>query len=148
MINSLLVEHIKNLLLSDPLDIYSGEEETVSQSSYELVDLRSLTAITVPVDYEDNDDEEEEDDIKIYLTRAIGSANLFIAASIVCDEVTHGKSLSDISEKDLTLFQESWRSIISLLLGERFMRETQETAHSKIKLIVNNSELPSIGAQQ
>ena len=148
MINSLLVEHIKNLLLSDPLDIYSGEEETVSQSSYELVHLRSLTAITVPVDYEDNDDEEEEDDIKIYLTRAIGSANLFIAASIVCDEVTHGKSLSDISEKDLTLFQESWRSIISLLLGERFMRETQETAHSKIKLIVNNSELPSIGAQQ
>jgi hypothetical protein len=145
MIESLLLEHIKKLLLSDPLDIYSDEEETVSQSSYELVESRELTT-TVIVDAEsfeyDLQQSEEAD-----FSRVIGSANLFIAASIVCDEVTHGKALSKLNEEELLLFQETWREVINLLLGERFMRETQQTAHSKIKLVVNNRELPNVGVQ-
>ena len=146
MTNTLLLEHIKKLLLSDPLDIYSDEDDTVSQSSYELVSTRTLTTTTTIVDsdyYEELDLDDNTD-----LSRGIGSAIFFIAAAIVCDEVTHGKSLSGISEEDLLVFQEAWRNIINILLGERFMRETQETAHSKIKLVVNNSELPNIGAQQ
>jgi hypothetical protein len=136
MIDSLLLNHIKELLLSPPLDIYSEYEETVSQSSYELVEPRDL---------EINTDEDKE--YAIECSRVIGSANLFIAASIVCDEVTHGKVLSELTEQDLNIFQDHWRSLINQLLGERFMRETQEIAHSKIKLVIDNKELPDIGVQ-
>jgi hypothetical protein len=139
MIDALLLKHVKELLLSAPLDIYSEYEETVSQSSYELVETRDLE-ITV-----DEDDEDEE--YAIECSRVIGSANLFIAASIVCDEVTQGKLLSELNEDDLSIFQEHWRSLINQLLGERFMRETQEIAHSKIKLVIDNKELPDIGVQ-
>lgn len=142
MIEPLLVNHIKELLLSAPLEIYSEYDQTVSQSSYELVEPR-----TIEININNIEDDEEEDDIEIYLSRAIGSANLFIAASLVCDEVTYGKMLSDLSEKDLETFQTHWRSLINQLLGERFMRETQEIAHSKIKLVINNKELPNIGVQ-
>lgn len=141
MIDLLLVSHIKELLLSAPLDIYSEYEETVSQSSYELVEPRTVETNI------DELEEEDYDDLEIYLSRVIGSANLFIAASLLCDEVTHGKTLSDLSEEDLELFQTHWRSLINQLLGERFMRETQEIAHSKIKLVINNRELPNIGVQ-
>lgn len=138
MINNLLLEHVKKLLLSPPLDIYSEYEETVSQSSYELVEPRSLNIIN---ELDDDDYENDED------SRVIGSANLFIAASIVCDEVTQGKSLSSLSEQDLEIFQEHWRTLINNLVSERFMRETQEVAHSKIQLVINNKELPDIGVQ-
>ena len=141
MINAVLLNHIKELLLSPPLDIYSEYEETVSQSSYELVETRDLE-ITV-----DDDEDDEDGEYAIECSRVIGSANLFIAASIVCDEVTHGKLLSDLNENDLNTFQEHWRSLINQLLGERFMRETQEIAHSKIKLVIDNKELPDIGVQ-
>lgn len=143
MINSLLLEHIKKLLLSAPLDIYSECEETVSQSSYELVEPRPLN---IETDYfsefsGDSEDTAEDD------SRVIGSANLFIAASIVCNEVTQGKNLSNLSEKDLSVFQEYWKIVLNCLVSERFMRETQEVAHSKIKLVINNKELPDIGVQ-
>ena len=136
MIDGLLLNHVKELLLSAPLDIYSEYEETVSQSSYELVEPRDLE-ITV----------DEDEEYAIECSRVIGSANLFIAASIVCDEVTHGKLLSELNDEDLNIFQEHWRSLINQLLGERFMRETQEIAHSKIKLVIDNKELPDIGVQ-
>lgn len=137
MIDSLLLNHVKELLLSAPLDIYSEYEETVSQSSYELVEPRNIEVSVEEL--EDNEYDEE--------SRVIGSANLFIAASIVCDEVTHGKLLSELNDEDLNIFQEHWRSLINQLLGERFMRETQEIAHSKIKLVIDNKELPDIGVQ-
>jgi hypothetical protein len=140
MINAALLNHVKELLLSPPLDICSEYEETVSQSSYELVEARTVE-LTIDDLEEDEEYETEEN------SRIIGSANLFIAASIVCDEVTHGKLLSDLNENDLDTFQEHWRALINQLLGERFMRETQEIAHSKIKLVINNKELPDIGVQ-
>lgn len=145
MNDQLLLDHVKKLLLSPPLDIYSEYEETVSQSSYELVEPRTLDIDVEYFDkeYEYEEDEQQEED----LSRIIGSANLFIAASIVCDEVTHGKKLSDLTDQDLNEFQTHWRSLIDQLLGERFMRETQEVAHSKIKLVINNKELPNIGVQ-
>lgn len=139
--DSLLLEHIKKLLLSAPLDIYSEYEETVSQSSYELVDSRPLN---IETDYFSEFAVEDEDEDT---SRVIGSANLFIAASIVCNEVTQGKNLSNLSEKDLSIFQEYWKTILNRLVSERFMRETQEVAHSKIKLVINNKELPDIGVQ-
>jgi hypothetical protein len=135
MNDELLINHIKKILLSAPLDIYSEEEETVSQSSYELVEARHL-------DITEDDYEVEEE-----YSRVIGSVNLFIAASIVCDEVTQGKSLAKLTEEDLDNFNTYWRSIIDLLVGQRFMRETQQVAHGKLKLIVNNNELPNVGVQ-
>jgi hypothetical protein len=146
MIQDLLVTHLKKILLSAPLDIFSEEEETLSKSSYELVEARLIESKNNDSDeayeYEDEDDNESDD-----FNRIIGSANLFIAASIVCEESTQGKTLSDLSEKDLDNFQTNWKAIINQLLGERFIRETQEVAHSKIKLIIDNKELPNIGVQ-
>ncbi len=135
MIDEVLIKHIKELLLSAPLDIFSEEDETVSQSSYELVEPRTLDILV--------DDEYDDEEI----SRIIGSVNIFIAASIVCDEVTQGKSLSKLNDEDLNKFQDYWRTIIDQLVSERFMRETQEVAHKKIKLIVDNKELPSFGVQ-
>lgn len=132
MIDTPLVEYIKQLLLSTPADIISEEQESISHSSFELVEPREL---------EDEDDEDEED-----LTRYIGSVNLFIAAALVCDEVTQGRSLQKLNEADSQKFEFAWRSVINRLKEERFIRETQLVAHSKIKLVVDNDKLPNIGA--
>ena len=132
MIDTPLVEYIKQLLLSTPADIVSEEQESISHSSFELVEPREL---------EDDDDDEEED-----LTRYIGSVNLFIAAALVCDEVTQGRSLQRLDDADSQKFESAWRSVINRLKEERFIRETQLVAHGKIKLVVDNDKLPNIGA--
>lgn len=134
MIDTPLVEYIKQLLLSTPADIVSEEQESISHSSFELVEPREL-------EDEDDDDDDEED-----LTRYIGSVNLFIAAALVCDEVTQGRSLQRLNEADSQKFESAWRSVINRLKEERFIRETQLVAHGKIKLVVDNDKLPNIGA--
>ena len=86
----MLLEHIKNILLSEPLDIFSEEDETLSQSSFELVTARQES------DFEDYDEEDEDFE---ELSRYIGSANLFIAAAIVCDVTSRGKSISTLNDE-------------------------------------------------
>ena len=133
----MLLEHIKNILLSEPLDIFSEEDETLSQSSFELVTARQES------DFEDYDEEDENFE---ELSRYIGSANLFIAAAIVCDVTSRGKSISTLNDEELEIFNKKWKSLINQLKEERFIRELQPIAHSKIKLVVNNEGLPNIGA--
>ena len=133
----MLLEHIKNILLSEPLDIFSEEDETLSQSSFELVTARQKS------DFEDYDDEDEDFE---ELSRYIGSANLFIAAAIVCDVTSNGKSINTLNDEELEIFNKKWKSLINQLKEERFIRELQPIAHSKIKLVVNNEGLPNIGA--
>jgi hypothetical protein len=133
----MLLEHIKNILLSEPLDIFSEEDETLSQSSFELVTARQES------DFEDYDEEDEDFE---ELSRYIGSANLFIAAAIVCDVTSRGKSISTLNDEELEIFNKKWKSLINQLKEERFIRELQPIAHSKIKLVVNNEGLPNIGA--
>ena len=133
----MLLEHIKNILLSEPLDIFSEEDETLSQSSFELVTARQES------DFEDYDEEDEDFE---ELSRYIGSANLFIAAAIVCDVTSRGKSISTLNDEELEIFNKKWKSLINQLKEERFIRELQPISHSKIKLVVNNEGLPNIGA--
>ena len=133
----MLLEHIKNILLSEPLDIFSEEDETLSQSSFELVTARQESNFE---DYDEEDEDFEE------LSRYIGSANLFIAAAIVCDVTSRGKSISTLNDEELEIFNKKWKSLINQLKEERFIRELQPIAHSKIKLVVNNEGLPNIGA--
>jgi hypothetical protein len=80
MIDAKLFEYIKQVIASGPADIVSEEFESISHSSFELVEPRELD------DEEEIDEDEDED-----LTRYIGSVNLFIAAALVCDEVTQGR---------------------------------------------------------
>jgi hypothetical protein len=137
----MLLEHIKNILLSEPLDIFSEEDETLSQSSFELVTARQKSDFE-DYDYEDEDDDEDFEE----LSRYIGSANLFIAAAIVCDVTSNGKSINTLNNEELEIFNKKWKSLINQLKEERFIRELQPIAHSKIKLVVNNEGLPNIGA--
>jgi hypothetical protein len=123
VINLDLVDYIKTLIVSEPIDIYSEEEETVNESNFELVNPR---------------DTEE--------GRYIGSANLFVSAYLVCYEVTNGASLSDLSESNKEKFETAWLGLLELLKAQRFIREKQELVHSKIKLVINNDRLPTIGA--
>jgi len=134
MIEQKLFEYIKQVIASGPADIVSEEFESISHSSFELVEPREID--------EDEIDEDEDED----LTRYIGSVNLFIAAALVCDEVTQGRSLQKLNKTDSAKFESAWRSVINQLKEERFIRETQPIAHSKIKLVVDNDKLPNIGA--
>jgi hypothetical protein len=118
-----LVDYIKELLISDPVDIYSEEEETVNESNFELVEPRT------------ND-----------FGRYIGSANIFISAFLVCDEATNGESLNNLTDVNKRKFETEWVSLLDLLKTERFIREKQQLAHSKIKLVVDNDRLPTLGA--
>lgn len=140
MIEQNLVDYVKKILLSDPVDIFYEEQESISHSSFELVDPREVS------DDDDDEDEEYEEDDDEDLTRYIGSVNLFVAAALVCDEVTHGRALQKLNKADSAKFESAWRFLINQLKEERFIRETQLVAHSKIKLVVDNDKLPNFGA--
>jgi hypothetical protein len=143
MIQQELIDHIKNILVSHPVDIFNEELESVSHSSFELVEPRDIE--DTDEDFEDDDDDEDDEDVEDSLRR-IGSVNVFIAAAILCDEVTQGRSIQKLNEVDSAKFESAWRSLINQLKEERFIRETQLVAHSKIKLVVDNDKLPKFGA--
>jgi hypothetical protein len=136
MINNVLLDYVKEVLISEPLDIFSEENETVSQSVFELVEPREYD-----IEFLTDDDEDDEEKNLRY----IGSGNVFIAASIVCDEATDGQILAFLNESDLDKFNFVWKSLINHLKEERFIREIQPVAHSKIKLVVDNERLPQSG---
>ncbi len=127
--DDLLIEYIRSVLSSNPVDIFSTEEDSVNHSCFELVDPRTFSES----EYLDS--------------RYIGSANMFIVASIICYEVTEGKGLGDIKDEDLDIFQNKMNDITEKLKKERFIREIQPVAHSKIKLVVDNLEPPDLGVQ-
>jgi hypothetical protein len=131
MISNKLREYIKEVLSSRPLDIYSEEEETVSHSAYEL--LTSRKDVSYLKDEDDYFDEEGND-----LTKTIGSANLFVAATLVCKESTDKYYTSELTDEEKISFDNEWENFLQSLIDERFMREIKLVAQSKIKLIVNN----------
>lgn len=107
-----LTEYIQQLLLSEPLDIYSEEENFYTESSFELVHPRPL------------------------FDRKIGSANLFIAAALVCQEYLGEFTTEKLNDPS---FLTQWNVILDSLIEQKFIRETQLSAHSKIKLVVDNT---------
>lgn len=121
--NELLIK-IKDLLLSQPLDIYSEDSDTVNESNFELVDSR----------YDEDSIEEE--------ARYIGSANMFIAASLACYAYFDCKELDDLSDDELTEFADSWNNILEILKEQRYIREVGLLAKEKIKVVVDNTKLP------
>jgi hypothetical protein len=118
--NIQLLEKIKDILESDPLDIYSRETETVNESNFELVLSR----------YEDEDD------------RYIGSANLFIAASLACYDYYDSTNIDDLTEEQLEEFVSSWAEILNYLKQDRFIRDIGLLSKEKIKIVVDNTKLP------
>lgn len=116
-----IIEKVKEILLSQPLEIYSAEESTVGESNYELVNSRIKT---------DLDD------------RIIGSANLFLAATLSYYVKINEKTVRDFSEEELEDFADYWKSILNILTEERFLREIQQFARQKIKVVVDNTQSP------
>ena len=116
-----IIEKVKEILLSQPLEIYSAEESTVGESNYELVNSRVKT---------DLDD------------RIIGSANLFLAATLSYYVKINEKTVRDFSEEELEDFADYWKSILNILTEERFLREIQQFARQKIKVVVDNTQSP------
>jgi hypothetical protein len=115
-----LLEKIKDILESDPLDIYSRETDSVNESNFELVLSR----------YEDEDD------------RYIGSANLFIAASLACYDYYDSTNIDDLTDKQLEEFVSSWAEILNYLKQDRFIRDIGLLSKEKIKIVVDNTKLP------
>jgi len=131
MISDKLKEYIKDILISKPLDIYSEEDDTVSHSAFELLESREdISYLSSDDDYFD----EEGND----LTKVIGSANLFVAATLVCKETTDKTYSSDLTDEEQIIFDKEWKNFLQSLTDERFMREIRLVAQSKIKLIVDN----------
>jgi hypothetical protein len=122
--NTLLLEKIKDLLESDPLDIYSRDTETVNETNFELVDSR----------YEEDLQEEED--------RYIGSANLFIAASLACYEHFDCTSIDNLTDKQLSDFVTVWAELLKYLKEDRFIRDIGLLSKEKIKIVVDNTKLP------
>ncbi len=111
-----VLDKIKEILSSDPLEIYSAEEETVGESNFELVDSR------------DKND-----------SRVIGSANMFIAATVAYYIKIEEETVREFSEEELEDFAAHWNSILDLLKEQRFLREIELLARQKIKVVVDNT---------
>lgn len=115
---------IKEILVSSPLDIYSDEDETINEANYELVSSRF-----------DEDSLSEED-------RYIGSANMFIAASLICYDHFNFDSINELTEEQLTEFYSIWHEIVAELKKERFIREIGLLSKNNLKIVVDNTKLP------
>ncbi len=118
------MDKIKEILASTPLDIYSEESDTINEANFELVASRFT---------EDSLSEED---------RYIGSANMFIAASLVCYDYFDFARIDDLSEEDLNEFYMVWKDVVEVLKKERFIREIGLLSKNNIKVVVDNTKLP------
>lgn len=111
-----LINKIKEILLSPPLDILSADEDTITESVFELVSKR--------------------DDGSIY----IGSANMFIASSLTCYVSLGYDEIKAVSDEDLNNFATYWNSILVSLQNEKFIRYTKENRISNmLNIAVDNT---------
>lgn len=111
-----LIDKIKEILLSPPLDILSSDEDTITESVFELVSKR--------------------DDGSIY----IGSANMFIASSLTCYVSLGYDEIKAVSDEDLDNFATYWNSILVSLQNEKFIRYTKENRISNmLNIAVDNT---------
>ena len=119
-----LIQKIKDILESTPLDIYSESSDTVNEANFELVNSRFET-----------DKLTEED-------RYIGSANMFIAASLVCYDYFDFTTIDELTEEQLDEFYLVWKDVIEVLKKDRFIREIGLLSKNNIKVVVDNTKLP------
>lgn len=119
-----LLEKIKDILTSEPLDIYDSEEETITESNLELVDSRYET-----------DSLSEED-------RYIGSGNIFIAATILAYISLKETKIRELTDEELELSNQYWDFVVNKLKAERFIRDTKLQANEQIRVVVDNTRLP------
>jgi len=119
-----LIQKIKDILESTPLDIYSESSDTVNEANFELVNSRF-----------ENDKLTEED-------RYIGSANMFIAASLVCYDYFDFTTIDELTEEQLDEFYLVWKDVIEELKKDRFIREIGLLSKNNIKVVVDNTKLP------
>jgi hypothetical protein len=119
-----IIDKIKEIILSSPIDIYSEESDSITEANYELVNSRFS-----------KDSKSEE-------ARYIGSANMFIAASLFCYDYFDTESIEELSEDQLNEFYISWQELISQLKEERFLRNTGLLSKNSIKVVVDNTKLP------
>ena len=119
-----LIQKIKDILESTPLDIYSESSDTVNEANFELVNSRFET-----------DKLTEED-------RYIGSANMFIAASLVCYDYFDFTTIDELTEEQLDEFYLVWKDVIEELKKDRFIREIGLLSKNNIKVVVDNTKLP------
>jgi hypothetical protein len=112
---------IKEIIASTPLDIYSEENETVNESNFELVHSRF-----------EKDTGSKED-------RYVGSANLFLAATLVCYDYYECESIDELSDEELEDFQHIWRGLLNKLKQDRFIREIGLLSKNNIKVVVDNT---------
>lgn len=119
-----LMNKIKDILVSTPLDIYSESSDTINEANFELVSSRF------------SEDKLSEED------RYIGSANMFIAASLVCYDYFDFTTIDDLTEEQLDEFYLVWKDVIEELKKERFIREIGLLSKNNIKVVVDNTKLP------
>lgn len=119
-----LIQKIKDILESTPLDIYSESSDTVNEANFELVNSRF-----------EKDKLTEED-------RYIGSANMFIAASLVCYDYFDFTTIDELTEEQLDEFYLVWKDVIEELKKDRFIREIGLLSKGNIKVVVDNTKLP------
>ena len=116
-----LLETLRDIIESDPLDIYSSEEDSITECVFELVESR----------YEEDNNEEED--------RYIGSANILIASSLLIYVLSGMKDLDKISEIEEELYYKQWEEILLALQNEKFIRPTKLTTKESIKVVVDNT---------
>lgn len=117
-----LLEKIKDILESEPLDIYDSEAETVTESNLELVESRYET-----------------DSLELS-DRYIGSANIFIAASILAYISLGEPKIRELSEDELEISGKYWDYVVDLLRNQRFVRDTKLQANERIRVVVDNTQ--------
>lgn len=122
-----LLEKIKDILESEPLDIYDSDNETITESNLELVESRYETDFL------------EESD------RYIGSANIFIAASILAYIILGESKIRTLSDEELETSSQYWDFLVEQLKRERFIRDTKLQANERIRVVVDNTQLPKRG---
>ena len=114
-----LMEFIKDIISSDPLELYDDSEGTILESNYELVNSRF-----------EEDRLEEED-------RYIGSANLMMASATFGYIYLGKKTVSDLSDEEIEQIGSAWTSIMETLVNTKFLRST--SVKENIRLVINNT---------
>lgn len=116
-----LIDRIKLILESEPFDIYSEDTETISEGNIQLVNSR----------YEEDSLEEED--------RYIGSANIFIAASLLVYAMLNEREIRELSEEEIELSSKYWELVVSKLKSDRFIRDDRELVRDQIRLVIDNT---------
>lgn len=120
--NEDLIVVIKEILESEPLELFNPEEETSSISNLELVNSRF------------EEDELQEED------RYIGSGNVLLAFSLLSFVLLKETKVRPLTEKEIENTNVIWSTIISQLKEQKFIRDTSSKVKSSLRVISNDKE--------